>query len=77
MTPRTRPSYVNATHIGNLPRERVAQLRADGVAAADIAKEAGVAFSTLYLALHDWHLVARKGGDRRSPNWRDRLRGVA
>jgi hypothetical protein len=67
---------VNYSHLdscGTLTRDAIAARRALGVPDAQIAREAGVAESTLYLALHDWHLTTKRGGDRRSPSWRARF----
>lgn len=66
-------NYATATHCGQLSRADITARRAAGDSVASIAAAADVHPSTLHLALHDWHLTAPRGGDRRSPSWRVRF----
>lgn len=66
-------NYAHLDSCGTLSRDAIAARRAAGVAVEVIAREAGVAASTLHLAMRDWHLTTQRGGDRRSPSWRERF----
>ncbi len=66
-------NYAHHEYCGTLTRDAIAARRALGVPVDQIAREAGVAASTLHLALQAWHLTTRRGGDRRSPTWRERM----
>lgn len=66
-------NYAHLDSCGTLTRDAIAARRALGVTFEQIAREAGVATSTLYHAMHEWGLTTTRGGDRRSPAWHERF----
>ncbi len=63
----------DATHCGTLSRADITARRAAGESIAAIADAAGSHPVTLWLALRAWGMTTKRGGDRRSPSWRERF----